>query len=190
MTTAAYIRVSTLGQNEKGQKAEIRKWAEANGFTDLRFFVDKESGDHLDRAAFQRLQGEIFAGKVRTVIVWKLDRLSRSLQDGINVLCDWLGRKVRVVSVTQGLDFSGVTGKLIASVLFAVAEMEQATRRERQAVGIAQAKAEGRYKGRQIGSLKADADRAKALRKQGLKLTEIAKALGITARTASRYLAR
>ena len=70
------------------------------------------------------------------------------MRDGIDTLCDWLGKGVRLVSVTQQLDFAGPAGKMIASVLFAVAEMEQQTRRERQAAGIAVAKRNGVYQGR------------------------------------------
>ena len=188
MTTACYVRVSTVGQNERGQKAELRKWATAHGLTDLQWFIDQESGDTLDRLSFQRLQRAVFAGEVQTILVWKLDRLSRSLRDGINTLCEWLEKGVRLVSVTQQLDFSGTTGKLIASVLFAVAEMEQSTRRERQAIGIAQAKIDGKYKGRQPGSTKAKPTRAQQLRKQGLRDDEIASALKVTRRTVQRYL--
>ncbi len=160
MMTAVYIRVSTVGQNEAGQLAEIKKWLAGNGLADAAYYVDRETGDNLDRPEFIRLQADIFAGQVKTVIVWKLDRLSRSLRDGIDTLCDWLGKGVRLVSVTQQLDFAGPAGKMIAAVLFAVAEMEQQTRRERQAAGIADAKRKGVYQGRKAGSLKADAARA------------------------------
>lgn len=156
--------------------------------TPLLNYVDKDTGDNLDRPEFIRLQSDIFAGQVKTVIVWKLDRLSRSLRDGIDTLCDWLGKGVRLVSVTQQLDFAGPAGKMIASVLFAVAEMEQQTRRERQAAGIAVAKRNGVYQGRKAGSRKADAARALALRSKGLNDTEIATALGVARRTVQRYL--
>ena len=95
---AAYIRVSTVGQNERGQRAEIRKWAEGNGLTDLAWYVDKESGDTLDRPAFRRLQADVFKGKIKTVVVWKLDRLSRSIIDGLNVLADWCNRGIRLTA--------------------------------------------------------------------------------------------
>ena len=165
-----YIRISTVGQNEAGQRAEIDKWLAGNGITDATYYVDKDTGDNLDRPEFIRLQSDIFAGQVKTVIVWKLDRLSRSLRDGIDTLCDWLGKGVRLVSVTQQLDFAGPAGKMIASVLFAVA------------------KRNGVYQGRKTGSLKADAARALALRSKGLNDTEIATALGVARRTVQRYL--
>lgn len=187
---ACYVRVSTVGQNESSQRAEIRKWLEGNGLApaDAIWYVDKESGDTLDRPKFGRLQQDVFAGAVRMVCVYKLDRLSRSLQDGVNTLCEWLNRGVRLVSVTQGFDFAGVTGKLIASVLFAVAEMEQETRRERQAAGIAAAKERGVYIGRQPGFRKGKPQRVAELRKRGLNDSEIGEALGVSRRTVQRYM--
>jgi DNA invertase Pin-like site-specific DNA recombinase len=156
---------------------------------DAVYFVDKRSGDNLKRPAFERLQAAIFAGEVRTVVVYKLDRLSRSLQDGINTLTDWLKQGVRVVSVTQQLDFSGATGQLVAAVLFAVAQMEQETRRERQAHGIAQAKAAGMYQGRQPGTFKAKPSEARRLRRNGNTIPQIARSLGVSVRTVHTYLA-
>ena len=185
---AAYIRVSTIGQNERGQRAEIRKWLENNGHADVRYYVDKESGDTLDRPAFRRLQADVFKGVVKTVVVWKLDRLSRSLIDGLNVLSEWCRRGVRVVSVTQQLDFNGTVGKMLAAIFFALGEMEQQTRRERQAAGIAVAKAEGKYQGRKPGTTKAQPSRARQLHRQGLTDDEIASALKVTRRTVQRYL--
>jgi len=188
---AAYIRVSTVGQNESGQKREIRQWLKGNGIDPktVEFYVDKESGDTLDRPEFDRLQEDVFCGKVKTVVVWKLDRLSRKLRDGLNVLCEWCDRKLRIVSVTQQIDFNGTVGKMLAAVLLGVAEMEQESRRERQAAGIAAAKERGAYIGRKPGSTKAKPKRACQLREKGLTVTEIATALNISRRTAHRYLA-
>ena len=63
--------------------SEIMKWLHAHGHDDqqARWYVDKESGKTLRRDAFQRLQQDIFAGKVGMVVIWKLDRLSRRLRD-------------------------------------------------------------------------------------------------------------
>lgn len=187
-TTGIYIRVSTAGQNEAGQRAEIERWLANHGIHDVRWFIDKRTGDNLKRPAFEKLQAAIFAGEVKTVVVWKLDRLSRSLQDGINTLIDWCKAGVRVVSVTQQLDFAGVTGQLVASVLFAVAQMETETRRERQAAGIRVAKQAGKYTGRKPGSTKADPARALALRAKGNTVDEIGKALDVGRATVYRLL--
>lgn len=187
--TAVYVRVSTIGQKEASQRQEIDRWLRGHGIKDAVYYVDKKTGDNLKRPAFERLQSAIFNGEVKTVIVYKLDRLSRSLKDGINTLTDWLNQGVRIVSVTQQLDFSGATGQLVAAVLFAVAQMEQETRRERQAAGIAAAKADGVYLGRKPGSTKAKPARAKQLRDKGNTVPEIAQAMGVSQRTVFNYLA-
>jgi DNA invertase Pin-like site-specific DNA recombinase len=192
MTTAVYVRVSTASQNEDGQRREIQKWLSGNGIdpTNVLWLTDKETGDNLNRPAFERLQKKVFDGQIGTIVVYKLDRISRSLRDGINVLCNWCERGIRVVSTSQQIDFSGTIGKLIASVLFAVAELEQQTRRERQAAGIAVAKERGRYLGRPRGATKfgVDTRRASQLRSQGLTHAEIAQALGVSVSSVRRYL--
>lgn len=186
----AYVRVSTVGQNEAGQRAELERWLSGNDVDPARvtWFVDKRSGDHLRRTAFEQLQKAIFRGDVDTVVVYKLDRLSRSLRDGINVLSEWCDRGLRVVSVTQQIDFNGTVGKMMAAVLLGIAEMEQENRRERQAVGIAAAKRAGKYLGRRPGTHKAEPVRALKLREKGLSVAEIAKALGVSRNTVFVYL--
>jgi DNA invertase Pin-like site-specific DNA recombinase len=185
---AVYVRVSTIGQNEAGQRREIQRWLDGNGITDVRWFVDKATGDNLNRPAFEKMQSAIFHGEVKTVVIWKLDRLSRSLRDGIAVLCDWCDRGMRVVSVTQQIDFNGTIGKMVASVLLGVAEMEQQTRKERQKAGIEAAKERGVYIGRKQGTTNGKPQRARELREKGLTHNEIAESLGVSRRTVFRYL--
>lgn len=186
---ACYIRVSTTGQNEAGQRREIERWLSGNGIKNVRWYTDKQTGDNLERPAFEELQKAIFTGEIGSVVVWKLDRLSRKLRDGINVLCDWCERGLRVVSVTQQIDFNGTMGKMLAAVLLGVAEMEQETRKERQRAGIEAAKERGVYLGRRSGTTKAKPARAKQLAEKGLTHREIAKSLGVSRRTVLRYLA-
>lgn len=192
-TIACYCRVSTFGQNEEGQRREIGKWLSGNGIdpTTVLWFTDKETGDHLNRPSFERLQKKVFDGQITAIVCYKLDRLSRSLKDGINVLCDWCSKGIRVVSTSQQIDFNGTVGKMIASILFAIAELEQETRRERQAAGIAVAKERGVYTGRKKGATKAGIDTARVpeLRQQGLTYDEIAQALGVSVSSVRRYLA-
>lgn len=186
--TAVYLRVSTLGQSLKSQRAEVDRWLQGHGIEQPRVFTDKSTGDNLDRPGFAALQTAIFNGEVNTVVVFKLDRLARSLRDGVNVLTEWLERGVRVVSVSQQFDFAGATGKLIAAVLLGVAEMEQETRRERQAAGIAVAKQAGKYTGRKVGSVKAQPARARRLVEQGVSIIDVAARLGVSRQTVYRYI--
>lgn len=190
MSIAIYCRVSTARQKTDSQVAEIKKWLTAHDHDEakVRWFVDKESGKTLKRPEFEKLQKAIFAGEVRTVIVWKLDRISRRLKDGINLLCDWCCEGVRVVSITQQIDLSGAVGRMIAAVMLGLAEIELEYRQERQSAGIAVAKRRGIYRGRKQGTTKAKPERAAELRSQGLKIKEIAQALGTSERTVQRYL--
>ena len=122
------------------------------------------------------------------MVVWKLHRLSRRQREGVNLLADWCERGVQVVVVTQQIDLSGTVGRLVASVLFGLAEIEQEYRRERQAAGIAVTKHKGVYQGRLTGTTKANPARAQTLRARGLNTAEIANTLQISPRTVFRYL--
>lgn len=186
---AAYVRVSTAGQNPESQKKALQNFALVKfNNRDVVWFEDKATGNHTDRPGFASLQSAIFKGEIDTVMVYKLDRISRKLQDGVAVLGKWVDDGIRVVSVSQQIDFDGPLGKMFASVMFAVAEMEQQLRKDRQADGIEVAKAEGKYKGRKAGTFKADRNRVKELQQQGIKVKEIAAMLGVTPMTIYRYL--
>jgi DNA invertase Pin-like site-specific DNA recombinase len=188
---ACYCRVSSRRQKHDSQRAEIQRWLRRHGIRSSRvqWFEDTETGRTLKRPAFDRLQQAIFAGTVQTVVVWKLDRLSRRQREGVDLLAEWCERGVRVVVVTQQIDLSGTVGRLVASVLFGLAEIEQEYRRERQAAGIMVAKRKGVYRGRLKGTTKAKPARAQTLHTRGLSAAEIANALQISPRTVFRYLA-
>jgi len=189
-TIAVYVRVSTTGQNIDGQRREIERWLKGNvgDGEEVRWYIDKASGNNLARPEFERLQRDIFHGEIKTVVCWKLDRLSRSLRDGINTLADWCDKGLRVVATSQMIDFNGSLGKMLAAVLLGIAEMEQEVRRERQAAGIAAAKAKGVYIGRQKGTTKSIPRRAQQLRDKGLTAEEIANSMKVSVRTVFRYL--
>jgi len=144
---AAYIRVSTSEQRPDLQREEIAAWAAAHGLDGVKYYEDRISGDKAKRPRLDALKRDIFSGKVKTVIVWKLDRLARTKRDGETLLADWCGRGVRVVSVTQQLDLSGVIGQIVASVLLGLGEIELQNIRERQAAGIKVAKKRNVYQG-------------------------------------------
>src|SRR3954463_13151055 len=187
---ACYCRVSSARQKTDSQKAEIGRWLAGSGIdpSSVEWYEDKESGQDLKRPAFDRLGKAIFAGAVKTVVVWKLDRISRRQRDGVNLLADWCERGVRVVVVTQQIDLSGPVGRMVASVLFGLAEIETEYRRERQAAGASEAEERGVYRGRELGTTKAPSRRALELRSRGLTAQEIATALGVSRRTVFRYL--
>jgi DNA invertase Pin-like site-specific DNA recombinase len=188
---AVYVRVSTEEQNEQSQRAELERWLKGQGIdpATVRWYVDKGySGDTLDRPEFEALQRAIFYGEVGTVVVYKIDRLSRKMCDGINIISEWCGRGLRIVCTSVGVDFNGTVGRIVAAVLLGIAEGEQAHRKERQAVGIAEAKKAGVYKGRKNGTLKAKPKEVLRRKNKGESIATIAKALDISKMTVCRYL--
>lgn len=190
MSIACYARVSSRHQKADSQVSEIGKWLQAHSIAadQVRWFVDKQTGKTLERPEFGRLQREIFDGTINTVVVWKLDRLSRRLRDGVNLLADWAERGLKIVIITQQIELSGAVGRMIAALLLGLAEIELEYRQERQQAGIEVAKKRGVYKGRKKGTTKAPPSRAMELRQRGLTVAEVAQALGTTKRTVERYL--
>ncbi len=189
---ACYIRVSTVEKNQAEQRREINRWLTSNRISpkSVRWYIDKPTAK-LRRPKYETLQTDILDGKVRAVVVWRLDRLSEKARDGLNVLIDWCDKSLRVVSVSQKIDFKASDCKMIASVLHGVVDMSKQTRRERTKVGLASARARGRAGGRP----KTAADDARVLMAKKLtknhKLTvdDICTRLKISRSTYYRYVA-
>ncbi len=125
---------------------------------------------------------------MKTIVGWKLDRLSRRLRDGVNLLADWCERGLKIVVITQQIELNGPVGRMIAAVMLGLAEIELEFRRERQAAGIEVAKKKGAFKGRQKGTTKGKLERAKEMLAKDWKPAEIAQALGVSRRTVFRYV--
>ncbi len=154
-----YLRVSTASrkrdkkdefrQTTKSQKHAIRQWAESAHVpeSELTWYEDRLSGKTMSRKALNRLLKAVDAGKIDCVVVYKLDRFARNLQEGLTVLRE-LAQKVRVVSVSENIDFSNSTGMLIASILLSVAQWQRETIVERIKDGIAARREEGKTVGR------------------------------------------
>ena len=184
MTIAAYVRLSS----EKKDEAEIENWLQYRGIDryQVEWIGDKEN----DRKGFDKLQQAIESGQVKCVVLWKLDRLSRRLRDTVNILADWANRGLKLVVVSQRLEIDGSEGCRIATLLRGLTEAEQEFRKEQQQAGIAVARKKGTYKGRKQGTTKANLEKARELKESGLSSAAIADELGISKRTAFRYLLR
>lgn len=190
MKVACYVRVSSRRQKDDSQRSEIQRWLTSHAIdpSHIEWYADQESGSTLQRPAFEKLQKDIFDGAVKTVVLWKLDRLSRRLKDGVTTLADWADRGVKIVVVTQQIELNGAVGRMIAALLLGLAEIELEYRRERQAAGIEVAKRKGTYRGRRKGTTKNQPHRARELHDKGLKVPEIAQAMGVSDRTVFRYI--
>lgn len=136
-----YIRVSTQEQNEGRQVVMMaEQQTERN-------FIDKQSGKNADRPALKEMLSFVREGD--TVVVESISRLARSTRDLLTIV-DTLNKKgVGFISLKESLDTSTPTGRFTLTIFAALAELERETTLQRQAEGIALAKAEGKYKGRQ-----------------------------------------
>ena len=190
MATAVYMRVSTSSQTVASQRREIERYLTAHRIGDVTWFIDNgATGTTMNRPALGELKSAVFRGEVQTIVLYSLDRLSRTALDGLNLLCEWLAAGVRLIVVTMEMDFSGTVGRMVASLLLHIAELERGHLRDRQAAGIAAARANGqRWGGRKPGTgRKADPRRVLELRRRGLSNREVAQALGVSVRTVQRH---
>lgn len=189
---ACYIRVSPGGKNQATQRREINQWLKSNRINSktMRWYIDKSNSDSTNRRAFEKLQADISNREVGTVVIWRLDRLSPTMRDGLSILRDWSNGPLRIVSVTQHIDFKGGAGKAIASVVNGLAEMAYETKREQSKAGLAAARARGSEGGRpEVAADDAKVLKVKELEKDGkLSVGGICKKLKISRSTYYRYV--
>lgn len=189
---AAYVRVSTDDQFIENQEVEIKKWLDAKGYdaNRVRWFVDDGiSAKNTNRPALKKMLAAIADGTITTVVVWRMDRLCRNAKDGVNLMHDFADAGIRFDSVMEsGISFEGVMGRMIANILFSIAELERETLLQRQRPGIERAKREGKYKGRKLGSRVFSPKRVWDLKQKGLSVPEICKATGASRSTVFQYL--
>lgn len=192
MSTAIYLRVSSKSQDHRGQEAELKRWATAQD-GQARWFRDSFTGKSMERPGWQKLWAGLEAGEIKKIVVWRLDRLGRTVK-GLTALFDDLGqRRIGLVSLKDGLDLSTPAGRRMANVLASVAAYETEVRSERQRAGIDAVLSDpkqraSKYAGRKPGSTTADPQRARELRKAGLTQVKIAATLGVSRETVIRYL--
>lgn len=152
---ALYARVSTLdkGQDPAVQLQPLRAMAASRGWTIEVEYVDHGvSGAKERRPALDRLMTDVTKGRrdFQAVLVWKFDRFARSSRHLLNALEIFNDNNVAFVSMTEGVDTSTPVGKMVFTMLGAVAEMERAITIERIKAGLAKAAGEGRLPGRRI----------------------------------------
>ena len=176
-----YARVSTLQQDEALQLDALK----AAGVD--RIFVDKASGKLESRPALDDLLTQARPGD--TLVVWRLDRLGRSLKHLIETVGALEARGVAFVSLTEAIDTSTPGGRLIFHVFGALAEFERDLIRERTLAGLAAARARGRVGGRPTVWTPAKLATAKAMHASGdYDVSSIAKVLGVSRASVYRAL--
>lgn len=176
MTAAIYVRVSTADQNDDLQFQELRLYCQRMGWTVVEY-AEKASSVKV-RPVLNQLMADARLRKFDVVLVWKMDRFARSLQQLIeNIrLLDSFG--VRFVAVTQGIDTdkANPASRLMLHILGAVAEFERGIIVERVRAGVKEAQRRGKHCGRPVRIWRRD--EAVKMQKAGLSLRAIAKKLG------------
>ncbi len=178
-----YARVSTLDQDRA-----LQHDAPTAAGCD-RIFVDKASGKMTSRPALGDLLEQLRPGD--TVVVWRLDRLGRSLRHLLETVADLEQRDVAFVSLTENIDTSTPGGRLVFHLFGALAEFERDLIRERTAAGLAAARARGRVGGRPTVWTTDKVKAARAMSSSGKHdVASIARALGVSHASVDRLLAR
>ncbi len=188
LRTAIYVRVSTTEQNPESQLQELRQVAQARGLAVVSEFVDHGfSGVTKTRPGLDDLLASAEAGKLDLVLVWKIDRVGRSLSHLLQVIEQLTDLGVGFESLHDpGISTTSATGSLMLAIVGAFAAYERAILVERVRSGMARAKAEGRHVGRPRVEL--DLRPAVALLAEGRSLREVAVILGVSRATLRRRL--
>ena len=175
-----YARVSTADQNPDLQLDAL------NAAGCFRVFTDHASGALTDRPALAACLDHLRPGD--TLVVWRLDRLGRSLPHLLSTVNDLATRDIGVRSLSEALDTTTATGRLTLAVFGALAQFERDLGRERTIAGLAAARARGSQPGR---PKRLTADRlevAQQLIDSGKPVTEVARTLGVGRSTLYRHL--
>lgn len=183
MTTrvAIYARVSTTnhGQDVSLQTRELRQFADARGWQVAGEYIDAGvSGAKDSRPELNRLMADARRRRFDAVLVWKLDRFGRSLRHLVNALADFESLNISFVSLSDNLDLSTASGRLMFNIIGAMAEFERELIRERVKAGMKNAKAKGARIGRPRTGV--DALQVARLRDGGASLRMIAASLGVS----------
>lgn len=178
----AYVRVSTVEQNEARQlealeKHNIEKW-----------YIEKVSGKDTNRPKLQEMLDYVREGD--TVYIHDFSRLARSTKDLLEILEELTAKGVTLISNKENLDTGTATGKLMLTVIAAINEFERQNLLERQKEGIEIAKREGKFKGGQVKQIDDAAFNAayEKYKNRELNKTQFAAALKISRPTLDKLL--
>lgn len=170
--TVGYARVSTAGQDEALQLNAL----EQAGCD--RVFTDHASGATSSRPALDELLGMVRRGD--TLVIWRLDRLGRSLRHLLEVVGDLEQRGVALRSLTESIDTASPSGRLTFHVFGAMAQFERDLIRERTKAGLVAARARGRVGGRPTVWTPEKREQARRMLAEGKTVATVAEVLGVS----------
>jgi DNA invertase Pin-like site-specific DNA recombinase len=187
---AIYARVSTTnhGQDVTMQTRELREYCERRGWTVAGEYVDAGvSGSKDSRPELNHLMADASKRRFDIVAVWRFDRFARSTSHLLRALEQFRALGIDFVSFSENVDTTTPTGKMVFTVLGAVAELERGLIAERVRAGLRNAVAKGKRLGRPRARL--DSAKIATLRSQGQSIRQIAEDLGCSAGLVHKTLA-
>jgi len=187
MRAAIYARVSTAnnGQDPTVQTRELEEYCERRGWKVADQYIDVGiSGAKEKRPELDRLMADAHRRKFDAVIVWRFDRFARSVSHLLRALETFKALGIEFVSLSEQMDTSTPTGKMVFTVLGAVAELERSLIAERVKAGLRNARAKGKKLGRP--KVAVDAAAVASLRARGASWAAIAYDLGVGEGTVRR----
>jgi len=188
MKAAIYARVSTAhnGQDPAMQTRELHDYCQRRGWDVAGEYVDVGiSGTKEKRPALDRLFADAHRRQFDAVVVWKFDRFARSVSHLLRALETFNSLGIAFVSLSEQIDTTTPAGKLVFTVLGAVAELERSLIAERVKAGLRNARAKGKRLGRPRKAL--DARRIATLRARGFGWKRISRELGCGVSTVLRF---
>src|SRR5271154_6113992 len=190
LRVAVYARVSTIGngQSPEMQLRELREHCDRRGWQISCEYVDEGiSGSKEKRPRLDTLMADAHRRKFDAVIVWRFDRFARSVSHLLRALETFNALGIAFVSLSENLDTSTPAGRMVFTVLGAVAELERSLIAERVRAGLRNAKAKGKRLGRP--RVNVDASHMARLRTQGRSWREIVAETGVSKGSAQRAFA-
>jgi len=184
---AIYARVSTQnhGQDVTTQTRELEQFAQARGWRLVDSYLDIGiSGTKDKRPELDRLMTDAHRRRFDVVVVWRFDRFARSVSHLLRALETFNALGIAFVSLSEQMDTTTPTGKMVFTVLGAVAELERSLIVERVKAGLRNARAKGKRLGRPKRFV--DTSKIAALRAEGLSWARIAEVLHVGEGTAFR----
>ncbi len=184
---AIYLRVSTDQQSTDLQRHEIEHYLKTRGWSSVAIYSDKLSGTTTKRPGLQKMLSDARSRSFDVLIIWKLDRLFRSLKDLITTLNELTELKVDFISLKDNIDLTTASGRLLAHLLGAIGQFEADLIKMRVVAGLAEARRKGIRLGRPtVISL----EEVKIFRSQGLSPSQIAAILKVSKSGVYKTLAK
>jgi len=176
------------GQDPEVQLRDLREFADLRGWEIIEIYSDTVSGAKDARPGLNRLMADAQRRRFAAVIVWRFDRFARSVSHLLRALEQFQSLGIDFISLSESVDTSTPTGKMVFTVLGAVAELERSLIAERVRAGLRHARAHGKRIGRP--RVHASAEKIAELRGRGTSWREICDALKLSKGTAQRAFYR